>query len=58
MLWRKKCVFTGYVKLVIVNVVKEHIDPAQVICGEVDFLSEEALADIVLSQYLCGFQQQ
>ena len=58
MLRRKQRILACYVELVIVDVVQEHIDSAQVICREIDFLAEEALADIVLSQYLRGLQQQ
>ena len=58
MLWRKECILTCYVKLVIVNIVKEHVDPAQVVCSKVDLLPEEPLSYIVFAKYLCSFQEQ
>ena len=37
---------------------EEHIYPAQVVGGQVDFLSKEPLSYIVLTQYLCCFQKE
>lgn len=40
------------VELVVVDVVQEHVDTAQVVGGDVDLLSEESLPDVVLSEDL------
>ena len=51
-------VLTGNVEFVKFNVVQEHIDAAQVIRCDVDFLPKEAVADSVPSQHLFCLQQQ
>ena len=48
----------GNVKLVIINVVQEHIDTAKIVVRQIDLLSEETLPDIVLAEDLRKFQQQ
>ena len=58
MLWREKCILAGDIKLVVVNVVQEHIDTAKVVCGKVNLLTIETLTHIVPSEYLCRFQEQ
>ena len=58
MLWREKCILAGDIKLVVVNVVQEHIDTAEVVGGKVNLLTIETLTHIVLAEYLCRFEQQ
>ena len=41
-----------------VDVVQEHVDPAQVVGGQVDLLAEEPAAHVLLIEYLCELQQQ
>ncbi len=41
-----------------INIVQEHIDTAQVVGRQVDFLTEEALPDILFAQNLSRLQQQ
>lgn len=48
----------GNVKLVIVNVVEEHVDPAEVVGGQVDLLAKETLAHHIPAQDLGSLQQQ
>ena len=50
--WIRQCVAMTDVKLVVVDVVEEHIDAAKVIVGDVDFLAKKALSDVFLTQYL------
>ena len=49
-------VLTGNVEFVKLNVVQEHIDAAQVIRCDVDFLSKEAIAHGIPSQHLFCLQ--
>ncbi len=58
MLGRNQRIFVGDVELIKINIVQEHIDTAQVVGRQVDFLSEEALTDILFAQNLRRFQQQ
>ena len=51
-------VLTGNVEFVKFNVVQEHIDAAQVVRCDVDFLSKEAVAHGIPSQHLFCLQQQ
>ena len=53
---RGKSVPVGNIELVIVDVVEEHIDAAQVVGG--DLLAIKPLAHMVAAQYLGGLQQQ
>ena len=46
------------VKLVVVDVVQEHIHPRQVVGGVVDFLPEEAVLDDVGVEVFLGLEQQ
>ena len=57
-LWREKCILAGDIELVVVYVVQEHIDTAEVIGGKVNLLTIETLTNIVLAEYLCRFQEQ
>ena len=41
-----------------VDVVQEHVDPAQVVSGQVDLLAEEPAAHILLTEHLRELQQQ
>ena len=51
-------VLTGNVEFVKFNVVQEHIDAAQVVRCDVDFLSKETIAHGIPSQHLFCLQQQ
>lgn len=51
-------VLTGNVEFVKFNVVQEHIDAAQVVRCDVDFLPKEAVAHGIPSQHLFCLQQQ
>jgi len=42
------------IELVVIDVVQEHIDPAEVVGGDIDFLAKEALAHVLLAQYFSG----
>ena len=53
-----ECVAVGDVELFVIYVVQEHVDPAQVEGGEVNFLPVEALPHVVVAQYLGEFEQQ
>lgn len=48
----------GDVELVIVDVVEEHVDPAEVVGGQVDLLAKETLAHHIPAQDLGSLQQQ
>ena len=51
-------IFMGNVKLVKVNVMQEHIDTAKVVCSQIDFLTIEALTDILFAKNFRRFQKQ
>ena len=53
-----KCIFVSNVKLVVVNIVQEHIDTAKVIGGEVDLLTIETLTNILFAKDLRCFQKK
>ena len=48
----------GDIELIKINIVQEHIDTAQVVGRQVDFLTEEALPDILFAQNFRRLQQQ
>ena len=48
----------GDVELLVVHIVQEHVDAAQVVGGEVDLLPVEALAHLVVAQHLDEVEQQ
>ena len=58
MLWREKCILAGDIELIVVNVVQEHVDTAEVVGGKVNLLTIETLTHIVLAEYLCRLQEQ
>ena len=51
-------VAVGDVELLVVDVVQEHVDPAQVIGGQIDLLTEEPPPHILLAEHLGELQQQ
>ena len=53
-----KRILAGDVELIEIDVMQVHVDTAEVVCGDVDLLSEEALADMVLAQDLCRLQEE
>ena len=58
MLRGDKRIFTGNIKLIKADVVKEHIDPAKVVCRDIDFLSEETVDYRVSAKNLFSFEQK
>ena len=58
MVWLEQRVAIVDVKLIVVDVVEEHIDAAEVVGGDVQLLSEESLFHIVGTEYLGEFKQQ
>ena len=46
------------IEFIKINIVQEHIDTAQVVGRQVDFLTEEALTHILFAQNLGRLQQQ
>ena len=51
-------VTVGNVEMVVVHIVQEHVDAAQVVRGQVFLLAEKPLPDLILAQHLDGLQQQ
>ncbi len=51
-------VAVGDVELLVVDVVQEHVDPAQVVGREVDLLAEEPQPHVVAAEHLRELQQQ
>ena len=45
------------VELLVVDVVQEHVDPSQVVRGQIDLLPKEALSHVVLAKHLGELQQ-
>ena len=58
MLGRNQRILVGDIEFIKINIVQEHIDTAQVVGRQVDFLTEEALPDILFAQNLSRLQQQ
>ena len=48
----------GDIKLLIVDVVEEHVDPAKVVVGKINLLSEESLSDLLLVEYLGKLEEK
>ena len=46
------------VKVVIVDIVQEHVHTAEIVGLKVDFLTKEAINDILCAKYLLEFQKQ
>ena len=46
------------VELLVVDVVQKHVDAAEVVGGDIDFLAEESGTHILLAQYFGKLQQQ
>ena len=51
-------VTVGNVEMVVVHIVQEHVDAAQVVRGQVLLLAEKPLPDFILAQHLDRLQQQ
>ena len=51
-------IFTGDVEFIEANIMQEHIDAAQVVRRDIDFLPIEAITNGVLPQHLFGFQKE
>ena len=54
----QKCVLAGNVKLIKADIVQEHIDTAQVVSSDIDFLTVETLANSILTENTLCFQKQ
>ena len=50
-----QCIFTSNVKFVKFNVVEKHIDAAQVVSSNIDFLSIETISNCITPQHLFCF---
>ena len=57
-LWIDQRVTVGNVEMVVVHIVQEHVNAAQVVRGQVLLLAEKPLPDLILAQHLDGLQQQ
>ena len=55
MLGRNQRILMRNIEFVKINIVQEHIDTAQVVGRQVDFLPEEALPDVLFAQNLRRF---
>jgi len=53
-----KGIAVGDIKLLIVDIVQKHVDAAEVVGAQVDFLPKEAHADLFLAQDLGELQKQ
>ena len=51
-------IFVGDIEFIVINIVQEHIDTAEVVCSDIYFLPEKALTHLVFSKNFGGFQQQ
>lgn len=58
MLWCGQGILTGDVKLIKTNIMEKHIDTAQIVSSNIDFLSVEAIADGISAQYFFCFQKK
>lgn len=58
MLRRGEGVPVGNVKLIVVDVVEEHIDATQVIGSDIDLLPVKALPHMIAAQNLSRLEQQ
>lgn len=45
----------GNIKFVVADIMKEHIDTAEVVGGDIDFLAKESLTDIFLADEFSRF---
>ena len=53
-----ECVAEGDVELVVADIVKEHVDTAQVVGGDIDLLPEEAFPHVFRTKYLGELQKK
>ena len=53
-----QCIFAGNVELVKTNIMQEHIDTAQVVSSDIDFLSVKSVSNRILAKNLLRFQKQ
>lgn len=51
-------IFTGDVEFIEADIMQEHIDAAQIVRRDIDFLPVEAITNGVLPQHLFGFQKE
>ncbi|MBT9169354.1 MAG: hypothetical protein DDT19_02713 [Syntrophomonadaceae bacterium] len=58
MQWTRERIAKANIKLVVVDVMEEHINAAEVISGDVDLLPIEAQPDIFLAEYLRKIEQK
>ena len=53
-----QCVLVSDIEFIIINIVQKHIDTAEIICCDIDLLSEKALTHFIFSKYFGSFKQQ
>ena len=53
-----QCIFTGNIKLIKTNIMQEHIDAAQVVGGNIYFLSIKTIADSIFAKNFFRLQEQ
>lgn len=58
MLRTEQRIFADDAELVRINAVQEHVDAAEIVGGQVDFLPIESVVDVLPAQHLRHFQQQ
>lgn len=51
-------ILAGNIKLIKANLMQEHVNTAEVIGSDIDFLTIEAVADSIPAQKLSTFEQQ
>lgn len=51
-------IFTGDVEFIEADIMQEHIDAAEIVRRDIDFLPVEAITNSVLPQHLFGFQKE
>ena len=51
-------IFTGDVEFIEADIMQEHIDAAEIVRRDIDFLPVEAIADRISPQHLFGFQKE
>ena len=51
-------IFTGDVEFVKADIMQEHIDAAEIVRCDIDFLPIEAITNGVFAQHLFGFQKE
>ena len=50
-------IFAGNVEFIKSDIMQEHIDAAQIVGRDVDFLTKETIGDTVFAKHFLSFQQ-